>query len=177
MKWFTLFKIIIFIQIFNIYLNFETEFLFSVGGKKGVNLSNMSDKELDELLKDPKYASIANGMLNKDGAAGGSAGTSLSPKSELAALEKNSKKLGLDDLDAALKEPLDLSILDNNKKEADKKDNNKLDDKFKNFDFISKQQAILIIDILKQPVFFNMLPSEAQQIVKVKIKYIYILII
>jgi len=41
-------------------------------------------------------------------------------------------------------------------------------DKFKDFDFISKQQARLLLEVLKQPTFFHMLPKEAQQIVKVK---------
>jgi len=40
-------------------------------------------------------------------------------------------------------------------------------DKFKDFDFISKQQARYLIEILKQPVFMNMLPPEAQSIIKV----------
>jgi hypothetical protein len=40
------------------------------------------------------------------------------------------------------------------------------DDKFKAFDFISKQQARYLIELLKQPVFFNMLPQEAQTLVK-----------
>lgn len=44
-------------------------------------------------------------------------------------------------------------------------------DKFKDFDFITKQQARLLLEILKQPTFFNMLPKEAKNIVKVKMKY------
>jgi hypothetical protein len=40
-------------------------------------------------------------------------------------------------------------------------------DKFNDFDFITKQQARLLLEILKQPTFFNMLPKEAQNIVKV----------
>jgi hypothetical protein len=40
-------------------------------------------------------------------------------------------------------------------------------DKFKGFDFISKQQARYLIETLKQPVFYNMLPVEAKEIVKV----------
>jgi hypothetical protein len=41
------------------------------------------------------------------------------------------------------------------------------DEKFKSFDFISKQQARYLIEILKQPVYLSMLPAEAQTIVKV----------
>lgn len=43
-----------------------------------------------------------------------------------------------------------------------------IDDKFKNIEFLTKQQARLLLEILKQPSFFNLLPQEAQQIVKVK---------
>jgi len=41
--------------------------------------------------------------------------------------------------------------------------------KFKDFDFISKQKARYLLEILKQPVFMNMLPREAQNIIKLKI--------
>jgi hypothetical protein len=43
----------------------------------------------------------------------------------------------------------------------------KEDDKFKDFDFITKQQARFLIEILKQPVFFNILPQEAKTLVNV----------
>jgi hypothetical protein len=42
-----------------------------------------------------------------------------------------------------------------------------VDDNFKAFDFISKQQARYLIELLKQPVFFNMIPQEAKTIVNV----------
>ena len=53
--------------------------------------------------------------------------------------------------------------------EKNEEKNEKIDvnDKFKDFDFLSKQQARYLIEILKQPVFMNMLPSEAQNIIKV----------
>ena len=57
-------------------------------------------------------------------------------------------------------------------KQENKKEEQIVDDKFKAFDFISKQQARLLIEILKQPVFFNMLPPEAQNIVKVILIYL-----
>jgi len=47
---------------------------------------------------------------------------------------------------------------------SDKGDKNA--DKFKDFDFISKQQARYLLEILKQPVFMNLLPREAQNIIK-----------
>ena len=37
---------------------------------------------------------------------------------------------------------------------------------FKNYEFISKQQARYLLEILKQPVYFNSLPVEGQNIVK-----------
>jgi hypothetical protein len=192
----------------------------------------ISDKELDELLKDPKYASLA-GDLFKGGAgagaetaaSGGLSSTKLtaaspslgdlgsaslgatdltktpekdldsgtghymskSYKDHLDRMGKKGKSLDshkdnpLDNIDLLGKvgDPLDL-LGGPSKKTTDiaaadtKKDKKeeKVDDKFKNFDFISKQQARLLIEILKQPVFFNMLPPEAQQIVKVKYNFI-----
>ena len=57
------------------------------------------------------------------------------------------------------------------------KEEKKEDDKFKNFDFVTKQQARYLIEILKQPVFFNLLPQEAKTIVNVKIYNIRVLLI
>jgi hypothetical protein len=51
----------------------------------------------------------------------------------------------------------------------EKKEEKPVDDKFKDFEFISKQQARFLIEILKQPVFFNMLPQEAKTVVNVNI--------
>jgi len=50
-----------------------------------------------------------------------------------------------------------------------------VDDKFKNIEFITKQQARLLLEILKQPSFFNILPQEAQQIVKVTFILLFVL--
>ena len=44
---------------------------------------------------------------------------------------------------------------------------NPQEDKFKSFDFLSKQQARYLIEILKQPVYFDHLPKDAQELVKV----------
>lgn len=57
--------------------------------------------------------------------------------------------------------------------DQEEKEKIKKEDKFKDFDFISKQQARFLIEILKQPVFYNMLPSQGKQIVDV---FIYFLI-
>ena len=54
--------------------------------------------------------------------------------------------------------------IDKSEEKIEKLDTN---DKFKDFDFLTKQQARYLIEILKQPVFMNMLPSEAQNMVKV----------
>lgn len=50
------------------------------------------------------------------------------------------------------------------------KNKNPIDEPFKNLEFLTKQQARLLLEILKQPVFFGMLPQEAQRIVKVKLQ-------
>jgi hypothetical protein len=162
--------------------------------KKGED--EISDKELDELLKDPKYASLAGDLVPLSSS---SSPSSLSPspdpsekmpakshymsssyKDHLERTKKN-KSLDKDDfggLDLLSSKSLsvdplkELDLLGSSsspKKEEKKKDPkvSEAEDKFKNFDFLTKSQARLLIEVLKQPVFMNMLPSEAQQIVKV----------
>ena len=179
----------------------------------------LDDKEIENMLKDPKFANIA-GDLNKlkssraqmaaTGAELKNLGVDLnkntsdkkediSPPKELlsrhlkpsglkADLEKpkqssdNSEdilsKLGGDALkDLGLDTITKNTLVENNNNNIRfKKDESKepVDDRFKNIDFLSKQQARLILEILKQPSFFNLLPQDAQQIVKVKFHFKYI---
>ena len=189
----------------------------------------IDDKELDALLKDPKYAGMADELMKGTGGTaadllkGGSdadllkgADAELSkgadadllkgadadllkgadadllkgsdadllkgaddiPKSKFkkksfgggkkSDLLKDDPLSSLDLLGKGGVDPLkELSMIETNSKETKKEEVKKEDDKFKAFDFISKQQARLLIEILKQPVFYNMLPQEAQQVVKV----------
>jgi hypothetical protein len=157
----------------------------------------ISDKELDELLKDPKYAALAGDLAKPTGKASslklksdplGSTSSShymsSSYKSHLDRQKKgklDTSKIHKDDLDgidllgkSLSSDPLkDLELMGNTgtiKKENDKnkdKKQSEQEEKFKNYDFINKSQARYLIEVLKQPVFFNMLPPEAQQIVKV----------
>lgn len=174
----------------------------------------LDDKEIEAMLKDPKFANIA-GDLNKlkssraQMAAAGAelktlgvevgnkkdANTASAKKEEISAakdldsplpsfktgLEKPKKSAALDnpeDLLAKLggdafkdlgmdgvKMPEIGAATQLQRKEEVK--GSPVDDKFKNIEFITKQQARLLLEILKQPSFFNMLPQEAQQIVKV----------
>jgi hypothetical protein len=192
----------------------------------------ISDKEIQELLKDPKYADIAgNPELVKSltaslkeeplssstpshaaasrpthrpihsaaaSAASRSHYMSDSYKAHLARVKhtgptaKKDPLPGLDDdllkasksdlmkdlsldslpLDSALS-PLNASHksmshsspIDKSDEKEEKKE--VVEDKFKDFDFLTKQQARYLIEILKQPVFMNMLPSQAQNIIKV----------
>jgi hypothetical protein len=164
----------------------------------------ISDKELDELLKDPKYAALAGDLAKPTGKASShsltsdSLGSSSSSSHYMSSsykdhLERQKKgdsktsKIHKDDLDSIdllgkslSSDPLkDLELMGNTgtiKKEDEKKKDkkpNEQEEKFKNFDFINKSQARYLIEVLKQPVFFNMLPPEAQQIVKV-IFFIYV---
>ena len=187
----------------------------------------ISDKEIQELLKDPKYADIAgNPELVKSLTASlkeepiGSSTTKtqshhpsrpastsshshyMSPgyKAHLARVKHTSPLGSKNDLHSLDEDPLlkvskndlmkDLSLdnlpldssvsplntnhkksfdspsasIDKSEEKIEKLDTN---DKFKDFDFLTKQQARYLIEILKQPVFMNMLPSEAQNMVKV----------
>lgn len=158
----------------------------------------ISDKELDELLKDPKYAALAGDLAKPTSKLKSEASAASSPssshymsssyKQHLDRQKKgksntsNPSKFHKDDLDSIdllgkslSSDPLkDLELMGNTgtiKKEDEKKKDKKLseeEEKFKNFDFINKSQARYLIEVLKQPVFFNMLPPEAKQIVKVK---------
>jgi hypothetical protein len=120
----------------------------------------ISDSELDAMLKDPKYASLI----------GSNAEELLKASPELTKGKKSSKSKSHDDLgvgDIGGLDSLDLKDLESTTSSSSKKKEDKVEDKFQTYDFITKQQARYLIEILKQPVFFNMLPSEAQQIVKV----------
>lgn len=164
----------------------------------------ISDKELDELLKDPKYAALAGDLakptskLKSEASAPSAASSShymsSSYKQHLDRQKKgksnasNASKFHKDDLDSIdllgkslSSDPLkDLELMGNTgaiKKEDEKKKDKKQseeEEKFKNFDFINKSQARYLIEVMKQPVFFNMLPPEAQQIVKVRFKNLII---
>lgn len=109
----------------------------------------ISDAELDEMLKDPKYASLLEGKADDLLKA-----SPLRKKKDANSVNKEAKK-SVDLIDLDIKD--DDEIL--------KKTSNS--EKFRSYDFISKQQARYLIEILKQPVFFNMLPQEAKNIVKV----------
>lgn len=160
-------------------------------------IDTIDDKQLDAILKDPKYADLAGDLL-KGGELSKSdldllkeselLNTNDSKDSQTTAEESfdstrhssnlRSKKSSKSDID--LLAGLDLlgdkaefkglNLLETTSSE--KKEEKKEDDKFKSFDFISKQQARFLIEILKQPVFMNMLPAEAQGIVKVIVNFI-----
>lgn len=188
----------------------------------------ISDKEIQELLKDPKYADIAGNpdlvksltaSLKEEPLASSHVPTSthrapnalassnsrshyMSPgyKAHLARVKHTTPSSTKDDLHALDDDPLlktskndlmkDLSLdslpldssisplntnhkksfessLGSTEKSEEKIEKLDVNDKFKDFDFLSKQQARYLIEILKQPVFLNMLPSEAQNMVKV----------
>jgi len=179
----------------------------------------LDDKEIEAMLKDPKFANIA-GDLNKlktSRAQMAAAGAELknlgvdvnNKKSEPAAkkedpipkdlpkdldmplptlksgLEPKKMSSGLDNPEDLLAKlggadfkdlGMDLKLPTGDSPSApQKKEESKVapvDDKFKNIEFITKQQARLLLEILKQPSFFNMLPQEAQQIVKVNFDFI-----
>ena len=151
--------------------------------KKGGDEDLISDKELDALLKDPKYAAMAGDLIQTsdskpvEGNKPKSHYMSASYKQHLERAKKDKASespagaLGdVDLLSKSLTDPLkDLEILTTQVKQNDSKKvkNEEKEEKFKNFDFISKSQARYLIEVLKQPVFLNMLPQEAQQIVKV----------
>jgi hypothetical protein len=145
----------------------------------------ISDKELDALLKDPKYASLAGDLIKPTDAKTPvtekpkSHYMSASYKEHLERTKKAEKKSGVEDLDLlskSLNDPLkDLELIstsEDKKKENKKEKKDDKEEKFKNFDFINKSQARYLIEVLKQPVFLNMLPPDAQQIVKVSYKNI-----
>jgi len=160
-------------------------------------IDDISDKDLEMLLKDPKYAALAEDVVKPSGAPSTSTSKSdeslllknmdldlktsvadtkpkwskgkldskLAKDDPLASIDYLSKTLGNSD---PLKE-FDFLGGANSSKSFDKKKEKKKEEeeKFKKFDFMSKQQARYLIEVLKQPAFFSMLPSEAQQIVNV----------
>lgn len=86
--------------------------------------------------------------------------------------EKTIDELSLDSLNLKDLKDLDSNLLSSSKLQdlsssTPKKKEDPLEEKFQSYDFLTKQQARFLIEILKQPVFFNMLPPQAQQIVKV----------
>lgn len=111
---------------------------------------SISDAELDEMLKDPKYASLLDGKADDLLKA-----SPLKKKKDVNNTSVKNTKKPIDLIDLDIKDDEDLL----------KKTSNT--EKFRSYDFISKQQARYLIEILKQPVFFNMLPQEAKNIVKV----------
>lgn len=181
----------------------------------------ITDKEIQELLKDPKYADIASNpelvksltaSLKEEPLTSSSPSktphrpthtppashshymspsykahlarvkhTTPSAKPEtLGGLDEDILKVSKNDLmkDLSLDNmPLDTSVSPLNKshkphptsseKTEEKPEKEDINDKFKDFDFLTKQQARYLIEILKQPVFMNMLPAEAQNIIKV----------
>jgi hypothetical protein len=176
--------------------------------KKNTEEDLISDKELDILLKDPKYAKMAGDLMGPGAVealtaasaektpaaapASSKGGHYMSPsykehldrmkngKSTDSGKSKKDDSLGsLDMLTKSLgSDPLkELDLLGGSGKIDEKQEKkNEAEDKFKAFDFISKQQARYLIEVLKQPVFFNMLPAEAQTIVKVDYYCIFIII-
>lgn len=187
----------------------ETDLLSSaeslLASKK--NVDDISDKELESLLKDPKYAAIAGDLMKPTGASSASISTASSSKLDDISLSDSSlgdvKSLGefsskhkssslskgRFDAKSSKEDPLskiellskslgtsdplkDLDILgggfDSSRTSEKKKEKkNEEEEKFKNIEFITKPQARFLIEVLKQPAFFSMLPSEAQQIVNV----------
>lgn len=165
----------------------------------------ISDKELEALLKDPKYAALAGDVFKSpsggpssssssklDDSLAGLTDSAVDMKSLETSIKHKSSSLSKGKLDAksSKDDPLDkmemlskslgasdpmkdLDLLGgsgfdskpSNDKKKEKK--NEEEEKFKKFDFMTKQQARYLIEVLKQPVFYNMLPMEAQQIVNV----------
>ena len=167
----------------------------------------LDDKEIESMLKDPKFANIA-GDLNKlksSRAQMSEAGIELknlgsitkkndkhpsTPKEDInetesqpatlkSPFDKHKKyssdelldKFGMDSLkdlemDSLVKNQAVAHAQESEQKKQDFKLNS--EEKFKNIDFISKKQAKILIEILKQPSLNNILPQEAQQILKVK---------
>jgi hypothetical protein len=184
------------LHIFLLFFLISIYFKFSLSARiklpaadKKADEEVISDKELDTLLKDPKYAALAGDLMKTETLPSSTKSTTsshymsssykdhldrISSSKGKSKLLAQSQKVDLDSIDLLGKsltsDPLkDLDLLAGAKKEDDKKNDkkNEVEDKFKSFDFISKQQARFLIEILKQPVFFNMLSAEAQQIVKV----------
>lgn len=131
--------------IFAIIFAFLISTIIPIKNLKKEKEDTISDAELDVMLKDPKYKDLIGGNVDEL--------LKASPENK-----KHSKDTASDD----------FSSKDSSSAEKEeKKKEEKLEDKFATYDFITKQQARYLIEILKQPFFFNMLPSEAQQIVKV----------
>jgi hypothetical protein len=112
------------------------------------------------------------------------------PPSDLIKIDSKNKKNLLDDNDAlaqlgGLKE-LGISEKEDDKEkkreeEIKKKEEEerikKANSKLNNIDTLTRSQAHILLDILKQPSFFEIIPQEAQKIVKVKINILYIFIL
>ena len=80
------------------------------------------------------------------------------------------KELGIKDFEEDIEKKKEKEEKEKKKKEEEekiKKANSKLD----NIDTLTRSQAHLLLDILKQPTFFEMIPQEAQKIIKVKINF------
>lgn len=155
--------------------------------KLGMKDEMISDSEIEEILKDPKYASIANSMGDdKPGDTAKSAKPDhKSPSPKLVDLPQSSsppsRKSDLDvpSLDSGIyntnlassppsrrmSHPPPVDLMDDIGEDGEPRAPK--EDKFKSFDFISKQQARYILEILKQPSIYTMLPLQAKQIIDV----------
>lgn len=157
------------------------------------NEETISDAELNEMLKDPKYSALLSksdqellkASLNKPE----KESNKLALNSELSQSNtSNNEMLNSTTLNTNIKKPDSYSFLKNtnNINQSDYITNEKLDDikslnlfndnklylksdqkedKFKDFDFLTKNQARFLIECMKQPVFYNMLPKDAKKIV------------
>jgi hypothetical protein len=149
-----------------------------------------SQSEMEKAGKELKELGIDPEKLNKkDSDTSNSSMSSLGlPPMDLIKTDKEKKRSILDGNDALLKlgSFKDLGIDENGedkeekkkreeqrKKEAEKKKEEeerikRANRKLKNIDIINLSQAKTLLEILKQPSFFELLPQEAQKIVNVK---------
>lgn len=138
----------------------------------------VNEKAASDLLKDSGFGALSGGLdsfsLNlkeiekpKKSSLGGGTDDILSKLGDFKdlGLDFGNSKININEIgDSSNKE-----ANNNPEKEKSKQELSKpvIDEKFKNLDFLTKQQARLLLEILKQPVFYSMLPVDAQQIVKV----------
>jgi hypothetical protein len=125
--------------------------------------NSISDTEIEEILKDPKYSSIANSLdVNNDNK--GKVIENVSTDSILNSASKSVNKL--DKISSISDNSNILSHIDPIEYSGSQ-DKTKKETYFKDFDFITKEQARYLMEVLKQPVFYNMLPMQGKEIVDV----------
>ena len=145
-----------------------------------------SREEMEKTGKELKSMGIDVGAKATSSSSMGNDGL---PPSDLIKLDSGKKKSLLEDNDALSKlgNLKELGLNEDGeddekkKKEQEKKKREeairkeeeekkrKENSKLKNIDTLTRSQAHLLLDVLKQPSFFEIIPQEAQKIVKVKL--------